>query len=81
MSHIPHALYEDFPETVPHLARLKLQDAHFARLSARYHEVNRTLHRAETGLQTCSDEEARKLRASRSRLGEQIAAHLTPAQD
>ncbi len=51
MSNTPHELAEDFPQDAEKIHELKTQNAHFAKLAADYHEVNRAVHRAEKGLE------------------------------
>ena len=41
MSHVPHELPEEFPDKVAIMHDLKLNDAHFQRLSDEYHKLNR----------------------------------------
>ena len=50
MSHTPHELAEEFPDKIEAMSALKQSDAHFARLADEYHEINRAVHRALTGL-------------------------------
>ena len=49
MSHSPHELREDFPEYTDKIHKLKISDNHFVKLAAKYHDVNREIHRIETG--------------------------------
>ena len=76
MSHTPHELHEEFPQQAEHMAKLKLSDAHFAKLSEDYHTVNRAIHRAETDVEPTSDENMQKMRRERMALKDQIAAYL-----
>ena len=64
MSHTPHELHEEFPEAVDKLHALKLSDHHFARLSERYHEINREIHRIETNVEPASDDPRRPQEAA-----------------
>ncbi len=67
MSNTPHELHEEFPELADKLAAMKQTDAHFAKLSDDYHEVNRAIHRAETNVEPTdqfNEEEMRKKRAA-----------------
>jgi beta-phosphoglucomutase-like phosphatase (HAD superfamily)/uncharacterized protein YdcH (DUF465 family) len=53
MSHTPHELADDFPQDVEKIHELKVSNPHFAKLMDDYHEVNRAVHRAETGVEPC----------------------------
>lgn len=76
MSHTPHELAEEFPQSIELMHRLKLEDAHFARLSEQYHEVNRAIHRAETLVEPVSDMHETELRRKRMGLKDEIARML-----
>ncbi len=76
MSHTPHELHEEFPEAVDKLHALKLSDHHFARLSERYHEINREIHRIETNVEPASDETLEDLKKQRLHLKDEIAAMI-----
>ncbi len=80
MSHTPHELAEEFPNQIQALHALKLTDVHFNKLADEYHELNREIHRIETGVEPTSDhilEEKKKLRLG---LKDQIAVMLNKAQ-
>lgn len=77
MSHTPHELAEEFPQAIELMHRLKMQDAHFARLSEEYHEVNRAVHRAETLVEPVSDAHETELRRRRLSLKDEIARLLS----
>lgn len=72
MSNTPHDLYEDFPEKAEAIHALKAADAHFARLVAEYHDVNRAVHRAETRVEPMTSEHETELRQIRMRLKDDI---------
>ncbi|MEL6829546.1 MAG: DUF465 domain-containing protein [Pseudomonadota bacterium] len=77
MSHVPHELAEEFPNSVDRIHELKLNDPHFARLAEEYHEINRTLHRMETRVEPTDDFSETELRKQRIALKDQIYALLT----
>ncbi|ABS69116.1 YdcH family protein [Xanthobacter versatilis] len=77
MSHTPHELAADFPEYAEKIQALKLSDAHFAKLSEAYHEVNRQVHRAETDVEPTGDAEIEALRRERVRLKDELFAILS----
>jgi uncharacterized protein YdcH (DUF465 family) len=52
----PNELDEMFPDHKALIHALKLSDAHFAKLTDRYHEINRSVHRMETNVEPVSDE-------------------------
>ena len=76
MSHVPHELSDDFPESVDLISRLKRENAHFARLAEAYHDVNRQVHRAETDVEPMDDLSQQELRKQRMALKDEIAAML-----
>nr|WP_321252104.1 YdcH family protein [uncultured Ruegeria sp.] len=77
MSHTPHELAEEFPEKVDAMSQLKQSDAHFARLSDEYHEINRTVHRAETNVEPMEELAEVELRKKRAALKDEIWAILS----
>jgi uncharacterized protein YdcH (DUF465 family) len=79
MSHLPHDLSSDFPESVDLIHRLKREDAHFARLADAYDEVNKQVYRAEQDLDPTDDFTQSNLRKERMRLKDEIAAILKAA--
>ena len=74
MSHVPHELAEEFPEHTNKIHDLKMNDAHFAKLSDQYHMINREIHRIETGVEPTSDAHEKELRRKRMSLKDEIAA-------
>ena len=76
MAHTPHELAEDFPGDVDKIHSLKMKDAHFAKLADEYHELNREVHRIESGVEPASDERSENLRKKRLLLKDEIAAIL-----
>lgn len=79
MSHTPHELAEDFPDQVDRIRTLKADDAHFARLCDEYHELNRTVHRAECNAEPTDGLHETELRKRRMTLKDQIARRLAAA--
>jgi hypothetical protein len=76
MSHTPHELVEEFPDSVDQIHALKVSDPHFARLADTYHELNRQIHRMETDLEPASDAAQAELRLKRLKLKDEIYARL-----
>lgn len=81
MSNTPHDLAEEFPGQSDKIHALKLADAHFAKLLEQYTEINRAVHRAETRVDTLSEEAEAALRRQRSHLKDHIAHHLAHGAD
>lgn len=79
MSHVPHELAEEFPNEKEKLHDLKLNNAHFAKISDRYHELNRELHRVETGVEPASQIHEVMLRKERMTLKDEISGILQQA--
>lgn len=79
MSNTPHELAEEFPQHIEAMHRLKMDDAHFARLFDEYHEVNRAVHRAETRVDAIDDAAEEALRRQRVSLKDQIWSMLSAA--
>lgn len=77
MTHVPHDLAADFPEHVDRIHKLKETNAHFLRLYNEYEEVNNAVHRAETRVDTISDEAETELRHRRSGLKDELYRLLT----
>lgn len=76
MSHTPHEIAEEFPESVEKMHQLKETDAHFAKLFDDYHTINRAIHRAETNVAPTDDLHMAQMRKERLALKDQISAVL-----
>lgn len=79
MTHVPHGLHEEFPTSAAAISRLKIGDAHFARLAESYETLNREIHRIETDVEPASDETLEGLKKRRLKLKDEIAAMLRAA--
>jgi uncharacterized protein YdcH (DUF465 family) len=79
MSHTPHELADDFPDKADEIHALKQSDAHFGKLAETYHEINRAVHRAETGVEPISDQAEQQMRRERMALKDEIAGMLAKA--
>ena len=77
MTHTPHELAEEFPQHAQKIHELKLNDAHFVKLSDEYHTINRAIHRAETGVEPVADHTESDMRKRRMILKDEIAAILS----
>ncbi len=79
MTHVPHQLSAEFPDKADQIAQLEQSNAHFAKLSRDYDEVNRIIHKAETNvapMDALAESEERRKRAA---LKDEIYAMLTKA--
>lgn len=65
MSHSAHDLAAAFPEAAARLHALKLSDAHFRKLSDVYYELDKAIHRAETGIEPTSDQHLEDMKKKR----------------
>lgn len=76
MTHTPHELAEEFPEHADKMRDLKQSDAHFARLVDSYHDINRSVHRAETNVEPMDSLAETDLRKKRGALKDEIWSYL-----
>ena len=65
MSHSAHDLAAAFPEAAARLHALKLTDTHFQKRSDAYYQLDKAIHRAETGIEPTSDEHLETLKKQR----------------
>jgi len=79
MSHTPHELADDFPENKERIAELKRTSPHFAKMEARYHEINRAIHRMEERIEPVADVTEIALRRERMQLKDQLYAMMQPS--
>lgn len=77
MSHTPHELHEEFPEHAEKISKLKVEDAHFARLMDEYNEINVAVYRAETNLEPVDDLTSVDMRKQRAHLKDELYRMLT----
>ena len=79
MTHIPHALKEDFPDHAEQIAHLTHTDAHFAQLAERYAALNKEVHRAETLVAPMEELAEVQLRKERAALKDELWSILSRA--
>ncbi|PIE11810.1 MAG: hypothetical protein CSA72_01440 [Rhodobacterales bacterium] len=79
MSNTPHELHEEFPDHVELMHKLRADNAHFAKLSDDYHEINRAVHRAETDVEPTDDLHMAELRKQRLALKDEIWSMIQDA--
>ncbi len=77
LSHTPHELAEEFPEHIEKMSALKQSDAHFAGLFDSYHDINRSIHRAETNVEPMDSLAEVDLRKQRAQLKDEIWGYLS----
>ena len=78
MSHTPHELADDFPESAERLRALNASSAHFAKLCDDYHEVNRQVHRMETSAEPAGEAVEALMRRKRMMLKDGSMPDLRP---
>ena len=79
MSNTPHTLGEEFPGSLDAIHALKASDPRFAKLLRDYDEINDQVHRAETRLDSVSDDVEQSLRRQRVAIKDAIATALASA--
>ncbi len=79
MSDTPHELHEEFPADADKIHALKVSNTHFARLADEYHEINRQVHRAETGVEPVDQFAEVEMRKKRAALKDEIYRMLGAA--
>lgn len=77
MSHVPHELADEFPAQKAKIHELKLSNRHFAQLADKYHDLNREIHRAETGVEAMADESLEALKKKRLQLKDELSTLLS----
>lgn len=79
MSHVPHELADEFPDHIEKLHALKMTSGHFAKLAEKYHQINREIHRIESGVEAATDERAIDLRKRRLEFKDEVNGMLVAA--
>lgn len=72
MSDSGHDLRDAFPADAEALHRLKLESADFRALAERYHELAKTIHRIEIGIEAAADERLEALKKERLALLDEV---------
>ncbi|MCH7630129.1 MAG: DUF465 domain-containing protein [Proteobacteria bacterium] len=81
MTHVLHDLHAEFPEDGEILHRLKLNDAHFQKVSEAYSTVNHEIHRIEAGIDAASDTRLEDLKKQRLALLDDVATLIARAKE
>jgi uncharacterized protein YdcH (DUF465 family) len=71
-----HDLYHEFPKMHDAIHELKVSDAHFKKLYDEYHEINKDIHRIESGAENTTDQVLTDLRLKRVFLKDELYAIL-----
>ena len=67
-----HDLHHEFPEYTDEIHKLKLNDAHFARLFTEYHDNDHEVHRIEQGVENTSDDYLEQKKIKRLQLKDEL---------
>lgn len=76
MTHVAHALVQEFPANIEAIHRLRQSDRHFSALCDRYHSVNRDIQHIETGVEAAADDRLEILKKQRLAMADEVAATL-----
>jgi len=71
-----HDLHHEFPEFSDQIRDLKMNDSHFAKLFADYHDCDHEINRIEQGIETPSDEYSEQLKLKRLNLKDELFTYL-----
>lgn len=80
MTHVAHELHAEFPNDADILHKLKVNDPHFTKLADHYHDLNREIHRIESGIEPASDERTEDLKKERLSILDQVSAMIASAK-
>lgn len=80
MTHTPHALQDEFPDDADALHNLKLYSAHFNNRALAYHDLNREIHRIDTGIEAASDDRIEELKKARLALLDEFAGMIAASK-
>ncbi len=74
-----HSLALELPEYKEAIHRLKLSDAHFAKLFDEYHATDKEIHRIEQGAEVSSDSYIENLKKQRLHIKDSLFSMLRSA--
>ncbi len=74
-----HDLVHELPEHRDTIHQLKMNNNHFARLFDNYHEVDREIHRIETGVENTSDAYLEERKKQRLHLKDELYSMIQKA--
>ena len=75
-----HDLHHEFPDLRDEIHHLKMNDNHFARLFAEYHEVDHEVNRIEQGVENTSDQYLEGRKKQRLKLKDALFTMLKKVQ-
>ncbi len=75
-----HDLHHEFPEFNDEIHHLKMNDNHFSRLFADYHETNQEVQRIEQGVENTSDEYLEQKKKQRLKLKDELFVMIKKAE-
>ncbi|AOW77371.1 GTP-binding protein [Colwellia sp. PAMC 20917] len=75
-----HDLHHEFPEFADEIRSLKMNDAHFARLFKKYHELDQEVHHIEQGAENTSDEYLDQQKKQRLHLKDELFTIIKKAK-
>ena len=81
MTHVLHDLHAEFPEDGEILHRLKMNDAHFQKVSEAHEQVNHAIHRIEAGIDAASDARLEDLKKQRLAMLDEVATLIARAKE
>jgi uncharacterized protein YdcH (DUF465 family) len=80
MTHIPQDLHNAFPADADILRKLKIEDAHFQHLAARFEALDDEADRIDEGLEAASDDRLELIKKQRLALLDEIAPIVAAAR-
>ncbi len=72
-----HSLANEFPEFKDRIHELKQDNMHFLRLFNEYHDVDKEVHRIESGAENTSDDYIESLKKQRLNLKDELFSILS----
>ena len=76
MSHTPHDLHAEFPDATEALHTLKTTNDRFVKMTDQYHELNREIHRIDSGIEPASDDRTEELKKQRLSILDQVSVMI-----
>ena len=67
-----HDLIHEFPQSKETIHELKMNNAHFARLFDKYHEIDHEVHRIESGAENTADAYLEDVKKERLKLKDEL---------
>lgn len=80
MSHVLNSLHDAFPDAAEVLHQLKVSNAHFQGLADEYHDLNREIHRIESGVEAAADARLEELKKKRLHITDEVSEMIAGAR-